>query len=721
MSATTVPTYCRICEALCGLTAVVEGGEITALSPDPAHPVSRGFACVKGMRFLDVHRDPDRLTHPQRRRADGVFERVTWDRAVGEIGTAIARIRDRHGPHSVALYFGNPSAFSYVQPFASQGFVRGLGTRNVFSAGSQDCNDKFVVAHAMFGSSLIQPVPDLARSRFLLLLGTNPAVSQMSFVHAPRAMEKLAEVRARGGRVVVLDPRRTETARSPHVEHHFIRPDTDVFLLAALAKLIVEAGHVDVEQLDRHARGYARLARALSGVDVAACAEVTGVDVATLHDLAAALGTTPGAAIHVSTGVNQGTAGALAYFLAQAIHVLTGNLDRAGGLVVPEHLVPVPRLMQLAGLDRSPHRSRIGGFDPVMGTLPATILADEILTPGEGQVRALIVLAGNPALSCPNTGRMREALASLELLVGIDLYRNETLELAHYALPGLDFLQREDLPLPFLTFQPEPYLQWTDAVGAPRGEQRSEWDVFVDLCRASGIPFFGVPGLATAITAARRMGDASPFHPRRAVELLLRAGGTDLATLRAHPHGVLRGENRPGTFLGRRVLTEDGRVDLAPPAFVRALEELETHRRRKLVLARDGHTLLLFSKREKTSHNSWMHNVPELVAGKRSTNYAYLHPDDARARGIAEGASVRIHNAWGSIELPARLDPDVFRGSIAVPHGWGHEHAPSLRTARATRGADVNRLAPDGPEHTERLAGMAQLVGIPVQVEPLAR
>jgi anaerobic selenocysteine-containing dehydrogenase len=444
---------------------------------------------------------------------------------------------------------------------------------------------------------------------------------------------------------------------------------------------------------------------------------VTGIGEATIEELATAHGTERGAAIHVSTGVNQGSAGAIAYYLAQVIHFVTGNLDRAGGVLVAKSLVDITRLAQIAGIDASSHRSRVGGFAPVMGTLPATILPDEILTEGEGRIRALIVTAGNPALSCANSARMQKALSKLELLVTLDLYRNETSELGHFALPALDFFQREDLPLPFLTFQPEPYLQWTEAVAKPLGEERSEWDVFVDLSLASGFAFSGVPGLARTLAASRRLGDADPFAPRRALDAMLRLAGTSLAELKRAPHGVLREPNREGTFLGSRVLTEDGRVDLGPALLVQGLRKLDAMRRERLARTEKGTRLMLFSKREKTSHNSWMHNVPELVRGRRNTNYAYLNPDDASARGITDGARVRVSNEWGSIELPARLDEDVMPGAIAIPHGWGHARAASLTTAKATLGADVNQLAPDGPLHTDPIAGMTQLVGIPVGVE----
>lgn len=705
-------TYCRICEALCGLTVDVESGRATAIRPDPEHVASRGFACVKGTKFLDVHRDPDRLRHPLRK-VDGRWERTTWDEANARIGSELSRIRRKYGPHAIGLYFGNPTAFSMASPIASQGFVRGLGTRNVFSAGSQDCNEKFAVARRMYGSSLLQPIPDFASNRFLLLLGTNPAVSQMSFVHAPRPMDKLRAITERGGRVVVLDPRRTETASAPHVEHHFIRPDTDAFLLAAIAKRVVDRGFIDRSVVDRHTRGFDALAAAVRGVDVAGVARITGVDEALIDDLAQALATTEGAAIHVSTGVSQGSGGLVAFYLAQALMAITGNLDRRGGVLVGEHLLPLDAWLSHTDFDDSPHRSRIGGFEPVMGTLPATILADEILTPGEGQIRALIVVAGNPLLSCANPDRLAEAFGQLELLVSIDLYRNETAEIGTDALPALDFLERPDFPFAFLALQPEPYLQWTDAVTEPLGESRDELRVFVDLCRKSKIRFFGVPGLAEALEAARRIA-SHPMAP--GVDLMLRRIGLDLKTLRAAPHGLQRKPLQPGTFLGKRVLTRDRRVDLAPPALVEALRELGSAVRERAASVDGQESLLLFSKREKTSHNSWMHNVRGLVKGPRGTNYAYLNPGDAERRGITDGDRVSVTSDAGTIVLPARLDPDVMPGAIAIPHGWGHEGAVSLQVARGTSGQNVNRLAADGVTATERVSGMTRLIGIPVRV-----
>lgn len=710
-------TYCRICEALCGLEVDVEGDQVRAIRPDPEHPVSRGYGCIKGMRFDRVHHDPDRLRHPMRRGPKG-WERISWEAANDEIGARLRAIREAHGRHSVGLYFGNPSAFSYVNALAMQGFLRGLGTRNVWSAGSQDCNDKFVVGEAMFGSSLLQPIPDFARMRFLLLLGTNPAVSQMSFVHAPRPMERIGGIVARGGRVVVLDPRRTETAHTRGLEHRFIRPDTDVYLLAAIARRIVEGGAYDRARVRDHARGFSAFADAIRRFPDDLATRLTGLDAPFLDELATAL-SGERAAIHLSTGVNQGTAGAVAYYLAQCIHFLTGNLDRAGGVVVGRHLVDLPRIANLVGLDRTGEPSRIGGFRPVMGTLPATVMADEILTPGEGQVRALVVTAGNPALSCSNSGRMQQALSQLELLVTIDLYRNETGELGHFALPALDFLEREDFPLAFLTFQPEPYLQFTDAVVAPIGESRSEWEIFADLADAAGLSYFGVPFASKLFRAARRLGANDPLSPRRSLDAILRVAGTSIDALRRRPHGVLRDLELAGSFLGRRVLTRDGRVDLAPEALAAGASALRSKGEAHLAALEEDDRLLLFSKREKTSHNSWMHNVDDLVRGRRRTNYAYLHPTDAARRGISDGARVRVSSNVGSIELPAKLDPDVVLGGVAIPHGWGHGRAVSLRVASATEGVDVNVLAADGIAATEPLAGMTQLTGIPVRVELL--
>lgn len=716
----TVTTFCRICEASCGLLADVDRGELVALRPDPDHVVSRGYACVKGIRYADVHRSADRLRHPLRRVGDR-FERVGWDDALAEIGARYRAIRATHGPHATGFYIGNPVAFSTLHPIFLKGFLSALGTRNVFSSGSQDCNNKFLVSQLMYGSPAHQPIPDLDATRCLVVLGSNPAVSHMSFVHAPRPMERIKEIERRGGRVFFVDPRRNESARIAG-EHVFIRPDTDVFFLLSFLHEVVERGGVDHTVVDAHMRGLGRVSDLAASYPAARTAEVTGVDGRTLGAIVDAYLTADGASLYCSTGVNQGRHGSLAYWLLNVINAVTGNLDRRGGTLVAPGLFDVAAIAKRAGIGEGGPRSRVGDLPSVMDSLPAAIMADEITTPGPERVRAMFVSAGNPVLSCPDEARMREALGQLELLVSIDLFRNETAELADFVLPATSFLERPDLPLAVHGMQPIPYLQYTGAVVPPDGEQREEPVIYEQLARACGRPLFASRAATLGLRLGRALGRLPGIGSRARLDSAAMLGallrGSRVATraqLERAPHGVLLPPVRGGDLLGRRVLTEDGKVDLAP-------EPLCSEAPAILEAALDGERLdrgrlKLVSKRELRSHNSWLHNADSLL-GRRTTNLVYAHPEDARAAGVTDGQRVRVTSASGSVELPLRLTEDLMVGTVALPHGWGHDRARGLRVAKSAPGVNVNRLAAAGPEAVERFAGMSHLNGILVTLEP---
>jgi anaerobic selenocysteine-containing dehydrogenase len=708
--AETRTTYCRICEAACGLVAEVEGGKLVALRPDREHVVSRGFVCKKGTHFGELHTSPDRLDHPLRRTDRGLVE-VGWDQALGEIGEKLRAIRERHGPHAVGIYIGNPSAFNYSLTLMGMGFVRALGTRNYFSAGSLDCNNKFVVSARMLGSPATHPVPDLDRARFALLIGTNPSVSQSSFVNAPRMVERLKAIEARGGSVVIVDPRRTETARSVG-SWLPILPDTDAELLLALLNVIFREQLARRDLLARHARGAEALEQAVAAFDPERVSRVTGIDAARIVSLARDFARADGAFCHLSTGVNQGTHGAIAYAAKIALELATGNLDRAGGALLPRGALDLAGLAARVGWDREPAwRSRVGGFAPVLRSLPTAILADEILTPGDERIRALIVIAGNPLLSAPDGARLKRALSALELCVAVDLFKNDTAAHATHLLPCTDWLEREDLPLAQVQLQPLPYVQWTDAVVEPRAERRPEWRILADLARAAGLPLFGSRAADLATRAILRTAGA----PGLVLPLLVRTlGAAPRRKLRAHPHGLLVDREQPGDFLRRRIATPSGKVELFPadvysrlPALRRKLEGVEPA----------GATLRLFTKRERLGHNSWMHGNPALPLDEQR---AYLSPSDAARLGLRSGQRVRLSTPSGSIELPVEVSADVVAGAVAVTHGYGHDAESGWTEAVRRGGQNVNLLAASGPDAIDPLTGMCRFVGLRVEVEALA-
>ncbi len=722
----TQSTFCRICEATCGLRATIDGDRIVALEADHNHVVSKGYACIKGLRYHEVHHSPDRLRAPLKRVGER-FEEISWAQALDEIGGKVRALVREHGGDSVAAYLGNPISFSLLPPILTSAFLQGLGSRNLFQTGSQDCNNKFAAAERIYGFPFIQPFPDVDRTECLIVIGSNPAVSRASFMHLPDPIRRLRAIEQRGGRVFLVNPRRTETARQLGTQV-FIRPDTDVFFLLSFLHVVLSANKVDLEHVKQHMRGLQTLRRVAEPWDPERTSAVTGVSPEALRSMVDAFVEADGAAMFLSTGVNQGSHGTLAFWIQESINAVTGNLDRIGGTLVGHGYVPdFPRLARKGGHTMRKDRSRIGQLPSVADTFPAGLMADEILTPGDGQVRALFCMAGNPLLTVPNSnGRLEKALRALELLVVIDIFRSETANLAHYILPGTSAFQRPDLPFVFQSLMgamPTPYAQYTDALVPPDGEQRDETIILLQLARACGSKVFGsraASGFLEGWMALGRLpfvGGRLALSPERLLALMARGFRLgSLRALRAEPHGRLLAPNRGGDFLGHRVVTDDGLVDLAPQDLVEAAAALdvafdhELHERGKLKL---------ISKREPHSHNSWLHNHPRFVAGKRSTNYLYMNPADGEMAGVEPGATVEVRSDVASVRLPVELTDDMMPGAVALPHGWGHQDADGLSVASTTTGVNVNLLAADGPEALEPFSGMAKLNGIWVEVVPI--
>ncbi len=695
-------TFCRICEALCGLVATVEDGRVVRLRPDPEHPLSRGYACPKGIAMTEIQNDPDRLLHPLRRR-DGGFERVSWDEALADIGARLRRIRAEHGPAAIAWYTGNPSAFSYAHLLWAKGFLDALGSPHYYSPGSQDVNSRFAASALLYGSPLAVPFPDLSRTHLLVILGANPLVSHGSVLTAPRIRDALRAIVERGGRVVVVDPRRTETARA--FEHVPVVPDTDAWLLLSLLHALFELGRGPSVSV----RGLDRLREAAAAYPPEATAARTGVPAETVRELAAALAATDGAALYGRTGSCLGRFGTLVSFLIDAVNVVSGNLDRPGGAVFGDFL-GLDRVAELAGVATyGERRSRFGGFPDVLGNLPAALLPREIETPGRRQIRALFVSAGNPVLSVPDGAGLERAFGQLDLLVSLDLYVNETGRHADYVLPATTWLEREDVPVAMLGFHTTPFVQATEPVVAPAGVAREEWQVVEALARELRI----VPSSFRPLRALGRVGIR--LGPRRLLDLLLLPGlrryGVSVEWLRGSPRGVVLAESVATGVLRKKLRHRDRRVHLDPPEILAEVERL----------AREPEPdprfpLRLIGMRELRSHNSWMHNAPLLMRGRR-THALRVHPRDAAACGVADGAPARVISKSGRIEAPVLVTDELTPGTVALPHGWGHRGG-GWGLANEAGGANVNLLASSDPDDLERLAGMAFLNGIPVRVEP---
>jgi formate dehydrogenase len=715
----TVHSFCRICESLCGLELSVDAGRITAIRPDRDHVASRGFACVKGLKQMALYDSPDRLRRPLKRDGDA-FHEISWRQAFDEIGEKVRALRGV-SPHALAMYVGTAAGFGVLHPVFAKGFMDGIGTRNFFGSSTQDCANKFAVSTHMYGFPFTLTHPDVERVGCLVVVGANPVVSKWSFLQVPNPAEKLRAIEARGGRVFVVDPRRTETARSAG-EHVFIRPNTDVFFYLAFLRELIETGGVDRALVDAHTSGFEAVAALAAPWTPERTEAVTRIPAARLREIVAAYREADGAALYCSTGVNMGAHGTLAFWIQEVINAVSGNLDRRGGVLVGKGILDFPRL---AGRNLTKaNTSRVGGFPAVNDVFPGAILADEIREPGPERVRALFVTGGNPLLTMAGGGRLREALAELELLVVTDIFLNETASLAHYVLPATTPFERPDLPFVFplmLGLQTRPYLQATAAAVEPAGEALDEATIYLELARTSGVPLFGSRATQALMTGLRRV-----FGRRRAsgirevpqellLSLLLRfTGNGSFRRLLREPHGRARPEPQGGDFLGARVLTEDGKVNLAPAALLAEARRLEGAFEAERGAAGE---LRLITRRHVKTHNSWTHNATAF-AREGETNHVYLHPDDAARLGLADGDVADVRSKTATVRLPVRTLPDLMPGTVALPHGWGHQHARGLTAASRTAGVNVNLLAADGPDAADPVSGMAHLTGIPVEVGP---
>jgi formate dehydrogenase len=720
-------TFCRICESLCGLEVSVDDGVVREIRPNPRHVATSGFACIKGLNQHKMYGSPDRLRYPEKRTGNR-WERISWEQAISEIGSRVRGLIDSRGADSIAMYVGTAAGFGMLHPIFAQGFMQGVGSNSMYASATQDCANKFAVAHQVYGFPFTQPFPDVDRTECLVVVGANPVVSKWSFLQVPNAGKRLREIEARGGKVWVVDPRRTETAKVAG-EHVAIRPNSDVYFYLSFLHELIASGGVDAQRVAQHTTGFDAVEKLVQDWPPERTAPLTRISAEKLREVVRSYRLADGAALYSSTGVNMGTHGSLCFWLQEVINAASGNLDRAGGTLVGHGIIDFAKFGVRSGMFVKDVRSRIGGFRSVNDAFPGGILADEILTPGERQVRALFVTGGNPLITMPNAGRLKRAFEDLDLLVTLDIYKNETGSLAHYVLPSTSPFERPDLlfafPL-FMGMQSRPYLEATEPVLPPDGEQRDEASIYLDLCRAAGTPIFGsrpaqklLEWMQVFDRRRRRGRGGLPGVPQELLlSLLLRVSRAgSFRKLLAHPDGQLRPAWRGGDFLGERLVTPDRKVQLAPHALVEQARGLESDFVRQV---ERGDQLLLVTKRSHETHNSWTHNIEEHVSGTRGTNHLYLHPADAERLGLAEGELADVLTQTAAVRIPVKLLSDLSPGTAALPHGWGHQHASGLSVASRTTGVNVNLLAADGPDAIERISGMAHLTGFPVEVRPAA-
>jgi anaerobic selenocysteine-containing dehydrogenase len=711
MDTRTGHAFCMLCEAICGVAVEHDGERVLSVRGDPEHPLSRGHICPKGVALADVQNDPDRLRRPLRRRGER-WEEVGWDEALDEAAMRIAEVQQRDGNDAVGLYVGNPtnashSAFLFLDLLATS-----LDTRNRFTANSVDALPRLLTSSLLYGRQTSLPVPDIDRSSFLLVLGANPLVSNGSVMTVPDVGRRLRELRERGGRWVVVDPRRTESA-SVADEHHFIRPGTDALFLAAMLHTLFAEQRIAPRHLVEMLDGLDQLPELLSPFTPEAVAQAVGVEAATIARLARDFASAPSAACYGRMGTSTQEFGTLATWLIDLLNILTGNLDRPGGAMFTTPAVDLGPLSSLLGQvgEFERWRSRVSGLPEFNGELPVAALAEEIETPGRGRIRALITHAGNPVLSLPNGPRLSRAFEGLDFMLSIDIYRNETSRHAHLILPPAFGLEQDAYPLVYQAMAVRNTAQYAPALlERPAGSLR-DWEVVLELGRRIGARRGGLArwqaGLQTAL--ARWIG------PSGALRLLLRLGPqpVSLGRLRREPHGVDLGplEPRLPGLLGR-----GRRIRLVPEPMRRDLPRLE----RRLANASAAEAgLLLIGRRTLRSNNSWMHNCERLVSG-RERCVLLMHPDDARQRGLATGQRAVLKSRAGRIEVSLDVSDEVMPGVVSLPHGWGHDRpGTQLRVAALHPGVSMNDAVDDAC--VDALSGTSILNGLPVSVEAIRR
>ena len=760
---------CHLCEAMCGIVIEHEGERILSIKGDPDDPLSRGHICPKAVALQDLQNDPDRIRQPMKRIGDD-WQAISWDTAFDEIEQRLKAVRAEHGRDAIAVYAGNPTAHSTGAMLFLPNLTRAAAGRNRFSATSVDQLPHMLASYRMLGNQALFTIPDLDRCEHLLIVGANPAASKGSLMSAGDPMGRIDGIRQRGGRVVLIDPRRTETA--DHADtHHFIRPGSDTWLLGALIQVIFDERLAHPRHLAEHIEGMDALRNAVKGMTPETAAGHTGIAADTIRQLARDFAASAHACCYTRCGTSMQTAGQLATWLAMALNVITGNLDHEGGLMLTRPAIDLVALSaSKRGLQGSfgRFRSRVRGLPEFGGELPVAALAEEILTPGDGQIRALITHAGNPVLSTPNGRQVEQALQQLDCFVAIDIYRNESTAHAHYILPPTGPLERPHYDVVFNTLAVRNVAKYSPPLFTPPADARHDWQILLELTlrmstdagptrwrarlaqrvterlgleglldvllqvgpygrrpawlarnsqRLADNPFTGglyaqvrdwLQGrIRTSGQLEKLVQSLGPFSPH--------ARGLSLQTLKDHPHGVDLGPLQ--RMLPERLFTPGQRIVVCPEDFADGLAAF-TARTPAPAPVGEGRDLLVIGRRHVRSCNSWMHNSHRLVKGKDRCT-VIMHPQDADALGLASGEPVSLRSRVGEIALPVQVSDDIMPGVVSVPHGWGHDRAGSqLGIAAQHAGASINDLTDD--QELDALNGVAVLNGFRVRARKVA-
>jgi anaerobic selenocysteine-containing dehydrogenase len=702
---------CNLCEAMCGVAIDLDGDRILSVRGDKADPLSQGHICPKAVALQDVYEDPDRLRQPVRRTAAG-WQPMDWDEALDEVATRLQAVQQQHGRDAVGIYLGNPNVHNVGSLLYGPPLVRALRTRNRFSATSADQLPHHYVARFMYGHQLLIPVPDIDRTEFMLILGANPLASNGSLMSAPGVKRRLQALQSRGGRLVVVDPRRTETARLADA-HHFIQPGSDALLLLAMLHTIHEENLAELGRLADFTDGLKQLWLLTSSYSPESVTKATGIAAAKIKHLARQFASAGSAVCYGRIGTSTQAFGGLATWLINVLNIVTGNLDRSGGAMFTRPAFDVVGITTQWGATGRYGRwqSRVRGRPEFGGELPVAVMAEEILTPGPGQIKAMITAAGNPVLSTPNGTQLDKALAGLEFMASIDIYVNETTRHAHIILPPTTGLETEHYDLAFHALAVRNTAKYSEALFPPSAGARHDWEILRDLRRRLE------GGMRARLDIFQR------FTPAKIIDLALRTGPygmwgggakpggprLTLPRLKRAVHGIDLGPLQP--CLPGRLCTPQRRIDLVPEPLAQDLDRLRQHMENS---ASGNGRLWLIGRRQLRSNNSWMHNSARLVKGNDRCTLL-IHPADAAARGIGPGQLVMVASRVGQTQLAAEISDEMMPGVVSIPHGWGH-HRPGihLQVAQRHAGVSINDLTDEF--QIDELTGNAAFSRVAVEV-----
>ncbi len=686
---------CHLCEAICGLDIHIQNGKITAIKGDKDDPLSQGHICPKAVALQDIHNDPDRLRQPVQRTTDG-WQPLDWDTAFDRVVEKLLQAREQHGANAIGVYQGNPSVHNYGCLTHPSQFLGPLKTRNRFSATSVDQLPHQLVAYWLFGHQLLLPIPDIDRCDYFLMLGANPMASNGSIMTVPNFPKRLKALQQRGGKLVVLDPRRTETADKAD-QHYFIRPGSDAALLAALVHIILRDQRVNTGRLQPILDGLEDLHSLFADFSPEQVSGFTGIEEAEIESIAEAFCSAGNAVCYGRMGCSTQEYGALCQWLTQLINILTGNMDEPGGMMFT---APAVDMIGGAGMGRpgsfDRYRSRVSGKPEFSGELPASCMAEEILAEGEGQIRALVTIAGNPVLSTPAGNQLDEALPTLDFMVSIDPYINETTRHADIILPPSSPLEHDHYDLIFHHFAVRNTAKYSAAVFEKPADEKHDWEIFSELgervCKALGQEQRPLPA------------------PHEIVDLGLQMGryDLDLEKLQQQPAGVDLGPLQP--CLPDRLQTPNQRIHCVPDAMPAELSRLKA-----ALQQTDNPPFQLIGRRHVRSNNSWMHQYQRLIKGADRCTLL-IHPDDARDCNLGEGDRALVKSQAGEITIAVQISDSMMPGVVSVPHGYGHSaDGMQINIAKANAGVSVNDLVP--ADFVDALSGNAAVNGVPVNIQ----